>query len=143
MATFIFFDEYKLNVTKALINMNSDTFKIALTNTAPTLATDDELADITQITAANGYSSGGATLASAAWAETSGGSGIWQFTTADNVFTASGGSIGPFRYVVMYSDTSTNDKLVGYLDYGSSITVTDGNTFTVDVGASGWFQLDG
>lgn len=143
MATFIFFDEFKLNVTNTNINLSSDTFKVALSNTAPTLATDDELADITQITAANGYSSGGTALTSVSWAETGAGTGIWQFTSADVVFTASGGTIGPFRYVVLYSDTSTNDKLIGYLDYGSSISVTNGNTFTVDVGASGWFQLDG
>lgn len=143
MATFIFFDEFKLNVTNTNINLSSDTFKVALSNTAPTLATDDELADITQITAANGYSSGGTALTSVSWAETGAGTGIWQFTSADVVFTASGGNLDPLRYAVLYSDTSTGDKLVGYLDYGSSITISDGNTFTVDVGANGWFQLDG
>lgn len=143
MATFTFYDEFKLNVTNTNINLSSDTFKVALTNTAPNAATHDELADVTQITAANGYSSGGTALTTVTWAETGAGTGIWQFTSADVVFTASGGSIGPFRYAVLYSDTSTNDKLVGYLDYGSSISVSDTNTFTVDVGANGWFQLDG
>lgn len=143
MATFILFDEFKLNVTNTNINLSSDTFKVALSNTAPTLATDDELADITQITAANGYSSGGTALTSVSWAETGAGTGIWKFTSDDVVFTASGGNIGPLRYAVLYSDTSTGDKLVGYLDYGSSVTIADTNTFTVDVGTNGWFQLDG
>jgi hypothetical protein len=143
MATFTFYDEFKLNVTNANINLSTDTFKVALTNTAPVVATHDEFADITEISAGNGYTAGGQALDSVTWAETGAGTGIWQFTSADEVFTASGGSIGPFRYIVLYSDTSTNDKLVGYLDYGSSISVTDGNTFTVDVGAGGWFTLDG
>ena len=143
MATFVFFDEFKLNVTNTNINLSSDTFKVALTNTAPNAATHDELADITQISGAFGYSTGGTALTTVTWAETGAGTGIWKFSSDDVVFTASGGSIGPFRYAVLYSDTSTNDKLVGYLDYGSSISVSDTNTFTVDVGANGWFQLDG
>lgn len=143
MATFVFFDEAKLNITNGNILLGSHTFKLALTNTAPTAATDDELADITQISGGNGYTTGGTALTSVTWSETGGGTGIWQFTSADVVFTASGGSIGPFRYAVLYSDTSTNDKLVGYLDYGSAVTITDTNTFTADVGANGWFQLDG
>lgn len=143
MATFVLFDEFKLNVTNATINLSTDSFKVALSNTAPTAATDDEFIDITEISAGNGYVAGGQVLDNRTWAETGAGTGIWQFTTDDEVFTASGGTIGPFRYVVVYSDTSTNDKLVGYLDYGSSISVTDGNTFTVDVGANGWFTLDG
>jgi hypothetical protein len=143
MATFVFFDEFKANVTTGAVNLSTDTFNVALSNTAPDVAAHDELADITEITAQNGYPAGGQALDSRTWAETGGGTGIWQFTTADEVFTASTGSFGPFRYVVLYSGTSTGDKLVGYLDYGSSITVTDGNTFTIDVGANGWFQLDG
>lgn len=143
MATFTFFDDFGLNLGEKLIDLNGDTFKWALTNTAPTAATDDALADITQISAANGYPSGGTALTSVTWAETSGGSGVWKFSAADTVFTASGGSIGPFRYAVLYDDTTTSpaDALVGYLDYGSAVTITDGNTFTIDVGANGIFTL--
>lgn len=143
MATFTFFDEFKKYIGDGTIDLDTHTFKIALTNSAPTTGTNTVLADITQITAANGYSSGGNTLATVTWAETGAGTGIWQYTSADNVFTASGGSIGPFRYVVLYDDTPTSpaDPLVGLLDYGSNVTVTNGNTFTVDVGANGWFRL--
>jgi hypothetical protein len=52
------------------------------------------------------------------------------------VFTALGGSFGPFRYVILYNDTATNDPLIGWWDYGSSITCNDGETFTVDFGTS-------
>lgn len=140
MATFVIFDEFAENMSGA-INLNSDTFKAALTNTLPVQDTADELADITQITAANGYASGGATLTTVTWAETSAGSGIWKFSSDDVTFTASGGDIAAHQYLVIYSDTSTNDKLVGYVDRGSSTAITSGNSRTWDVGANGWFTL--
>ena len=141
MATFTFFDEFGLNLGKKLIDLSADTFKLALTNTAPTADTDDELADVTQISGTNGYTTGGTALTGVTWAETGAGTGIWQFTSADVTFTASGGDIATHRYAVLYSDTSTNDKLVGYVDRGASAVVTNGNSRTWDVGASGWFTL--
>lgn len=56
----------------------------------------------------------------------------------DVVFTASGGSFGPFQYVALYNDTQTSpvDPLVAWWDYGSAISINDGETFTVDFGAS-------
>jgi hypothetical protein len=140
MATFVLFDEFIFNLGAGNIDLDSHTFKAVLTNTAPTAATDDELADITQIANGNGYTTGGVTLASVSWAETGAGTGIWQWSAADFSWTASGGDFGPFRYVPIYSDTSTGDKLVGYLDYGSSISITNGNSFTVDIGSNGIFQ---
>lgn len=141
MSTFTFFHEFKLNLGLKLIELETDTFKWALTNSAPTAATHDELADITQIANGNGYTTGGETAANNTYTETAGGSGIWKFTHDDVVWTASGGSIAQFRYAVLYSDTSTGDKLVGYLDYGSAVDITVGNTFTLDVGSDGVFQL--
>lgn len=143
MATLTIVDEFFAHLGNKVHNLGADSFKMALTNTAPVQATTAVFADLTEISAGNGYSAGGPTLDSEAWAETGSGTGIWQFTSADEVVTASGGSIGPFRYVVMYNDTPTSpaDPVVGYLDYGSSITITTGNTFTVDVGANGWFRL--
>lgn len=137
MATFTLFDEFIYNVLNGAVDLDSHTFKAVLSNTAPTADTHDELADITQITQQFGYLTGGVTLASVTLTETGAGTGIWQWTAADFSWTASGGAFGPFRYVVIYSDTSTGDKLVGMLDYGSSISITDGNSFTVDIGANG------
>lgn len=143
MATFVFYDSFKEKLGQGDIQLDAHTFKWALTNTAPTVATDDELADITEISAGSGYTAGGETLASSAWAETAGGSGIWRFTGDDTVFTAASGDIATFRYAVLYDDTVSGDPLVGYLDNGSSVDITDGNTFTIDVTASGIFTLDG
>lgn len=143
MATLEFYHDFFEDIGLGVHNMSTGSFKVALHDTDAAVATAGVLADITQITAQNGYVSGGPTLDSESWAETSAGSGIWQFTFADEVLTASGGDFGPFQYASVYNDTPTSpaDPLVGKLDYGSSITVTDGNTFTLDVGASGAFRI--
>ena len=141
MATFVFFHEFKNNLGNGAIDLDSHTFKAVLSNTAPVVGTDDELADVTQIANGNGYTTGGVTLTSVTWSETGAGLGVWRFNAADFTWTASGGSIGPFRYIEIYDDTSTGDKLVGYYDYGAPITITDGNAFTVDIGTNGIFEL--
>lgn len=132
MATFQRTDEFINYVGTKKVDLSADTFKMGLTNTALTAAGTQVLADLTPITA-NG---GGEKTITCTWAETGGGTGIWRFSIgADQVFTASGGSFGPFRYVYVYDDTPTSpaDPLVGYIDYGSAITVNDTETFTVDV----------
>jgi hypothetical protein len=140
MATFTFFHEFKGNLGLKLIDLEVDVIKAALTNIAPVAGTDDELADITQIAAGNGYLAGGVDV-TGTWAETGAGTGVWRFTGTDFSWTASGGDIATFRYVVVYSDTSVGDKLIGYLDVGAATTITNGNTFLVDIGASGFFEL--
>lgn len=143
MATFTFFHEFKNNLANGLIDLDSDTFKVALVAAAnaPVAADDDLMGDITQIAGTGGYTTGGQTLANVTWLETGSGTGVWQFTSDNAVFTATSGGIPTFRYVVLYDDTATGDPLVGFLDYGGNVSVTDGNAFTVDVGANGYFQL--
>lgn len=141
MATFTLFDEFIGNLGKKLIDLSADTFKAVLSNVAPNFQTDDELADITQIANGNGYTTGGVTLASVTFAETGAGTGIWRWTCADFSWTASGGTMATFRYIVIYDDTSTNDKLIGGVDYGSTVSLTIGNVFTVDVGANGLIEM--
>jgi len=113
-------------------NLGSDQFVVALTNTLPTSANDD-LTDITQISYTNCSSRNITTTSSTQ----SGGTESLVFT--DLTLTASGGSFGPFRYVVIYDDTVTTpvaDPLVCWYDYGSSITVSSGETFLIDFGAT-------
>ncbi len=112
-----------------VIDMGGDTFKVALSNVAPTTA-DVQLSDITQIANGNGYTTGGSTVASTGWADS--GSGVWAFTGNDVMFTASGGTMATFRYIVLYSDTSTDNKLVLFYDYGSGVSLLNTETFLVD-----------
>jgi len=135
MATFQKFDQTVEDFANGVHNMGSDTLKFALTNTAP-VAGNEIFANITEIGAGNGYTAGGTTVAITSSTQTSGTYSL--VPTADVVFTASGGSIGPFRYVVLYNDTPTSpaDPLIGFYDRGSSLTLLDTEAFTVDVGAT-------
>jgi hypothetical protein len=130
MATFNKVNVFVENLAEKVHNLGSDTLKVMLTNTAPTSASAVK-ADITEISAGNGYSAGGSSVTISSSAQTS---GTYKLVLADVTFTASGGSIGPFRYVVLYNDTPTSpaDPIIGYYDYGSSITLADTETFTVD-----------
>src|SRR5436190_9208304 len=130
MATFNKFNQFVEDLAKKVHNLNSDTLKVMLSNVAPA-ASNAVKADITDISAGNGYSAGGTQATFSSGAQTS---GTYKLVLNDVVFTASGGSIGPFRYVVLYNDTPTSpaDPLIGYYDYGTSVTITSGNSFTVD-----------
>jgi hypothetical protein len=123
MATYNKFNAWAETMPEAA-NLGTDQFVIALTNTAP-VATNSVLADITQISYTN--------LSSRNVTTTSGSQtgGTFALVLADLVMTASG-SVGPFRYVVLYDDTVAGDPLIGWWDYGSSITMANTETFTVD-----------
>ncbi|SRR6266851_654205 len=129
------FYSFPQKLTDKAISLATDTFKIMLTNVAP-VATNAVKADLTEITTHNGYSAGG----TATTITESAASGTVTEKGSTVVFTASGGTIGPFRYVVFY-DSTTND-LIGWWDYGSSITLNDTETFTATFdGTLGIFQL--
>lgn len=120
-------------------NLGSDTLKIMLVNSPAPLNTNTQKSDLTEISAGNGYSAGGTALTVTSSAQAS---GTYKLIANDVVFTASGGSIGPFRYAVLYNDTAGNDELIGFWDYGTNITLTNGNTFTVDLdGTNGVISL--
>ncbi len=122
------------NLAEKVHNLASDTLKVALTNTAPNAASHAVLADIGQIGAGNGYTSGGNQSTQSSSSQSG---GTYTLVTGDPAtWTASGGSIGPFRYAVLYNATAASGPLIGWWDYGSSITLNEGETFTVDVGAS-------
>lgn len=128
MASYNKFNDFSEQLVEGVHDFGANTYKVALSNSAP-IAANSVLADITQISGTNGYTTGG-TATTISLSETGG-------TTTVNgtqvVFTASGGSMGPFRYIVLYNDSSTSplDALVAWWDYGSGITLADGETFTV------------
>lgn len=134
MAAFAKFNQFTEDLAKKVHNLNSDTLKVMLTAVAP-VATNSVKGDLTEIAAGNGYSAGGTTATFSSGAQTT---GTYKLVLADVTFTASGGSITTFRYAVLYNDTPSSpaDPLVGYWDYGASITITNGNSFTVDMDAT-------
>jgi hypothetical protein len=132
MASFTKFQPFVEKLAEKVFNLGSDTLKVLLTNVAP-VNTNAVKADLTEITAEHGYSAGGTAASISSSAQTS---GTYKLVLADVVFTASGGTIGPFQYAVLYDDTAASDDLIGFYNYGSSITLADGETFTVDFDGS-------
>jgi hypothetical protein len=130
MATGNKFNQFVQNVNNGVHNFASDTLKVMLTNTAPA-ATNAVLTDITEISAGNGYTAGGATVTVSSSTQSG---GVYKLigSAASPTWTASG-AVGPFRYVVLYDATPTSPlkPLVCYWDYGSNLTLASSDTFTV------------
>ena len=129
-------------LAEGAIDMENDSFVIALSNTAPAAETPNPttsgngvLANVTQIAYTN-LSSRALTVASSA---ESGGTYTSDF---DNlVLTASGGAVADFRYVYIYDDTAASDPLVALFDYGSTVSLADGESLNVNFSASGLFTI--
>jgi hypothetical protein len=131
MAALVKYHAYPDEVAKGGHNHATAVFKLALTNTAPTQASDTvwNTTVAPPPAAANGYPAGGNTLTTTSAVSTA---GVFKLVLADTVFTATTGGIGPFRYAILYNSSASN-KLVGYYDYLSSVTLAATDTFTVDM----------
>jgi hypothetical protein len=129
MAAFNKFNSFVEAVAEKIHNLASDQLKIALTNSAP-VATNTVLANITEISYTN-CSAREVTTGSSAQT-----SGTYKLVLNDLVLSASGGTVGPFRYVVLYNDTASNDELIGWYDYAANLTLNAGETFTIDFDGS-------
>lgn len=132
MATYNKFEGFVGYIGLAAVNCNTDTFRIYLSNATPSASLDDVKADLAEIAGGNGYTANGADVQNL-YSEAG---GVGTLTGTDITWTASGGTIGPFRYAVMYDDTHASDILISWWDYASAITLNDGESFTVDFGAS-------
>ena len=130
MATAQIFNSFKEAINEKVHNLATDTLKFMLTNTAPSLANTIKT-DITEIAAVNGYTAGGAAVTVSSSAQSG---GTYSLVLAACTFTAAGGDIGPFRYVVLYNDTAASDPLIGYVDYGTAYTLPNGQPFTLTAG---------
>ena len=129
------FNSFVEAVAEKAHNLGSDNLKVMLTNTLPTAA-NTKYSDISATELANGagYTTGGATPTISSSAQTG---GVYKLVLADAAWTASA-SMGPFRYAVLYNNTdaTTPKGLIGWWDNGSSVTLLNTETFTVDFDAT-------
>lgn len=132
MASFNKFNSFAEAIAEKVHNLGSDQLKVALTNTAP-VAANTKLSDLTSVLATTNLS--GATPFNITTTSSLQTSGTYKLVLADLVLTATG-AVGPFRYIAIYNSTATNSELIGWYDYGSSISLANGDTFTIDFDAS-------
>jgi hypothetical protein len=129
MASYNKFNSFVEALAEGKHNFATDTLKVALSNAtnAPSASADTVLADITTVSVAY--------LDNVTLSVTSSGqtSGTYKLVVDDKTMTASG-AVGPFRYIIIYDDTSTNDELICFFDYASEVTLASGDTFKLDFG---------
>lgn len=133
MAAYTKYDNFIQGLLDKLFDLfgTTDTVKAVIHSDAPNVASDDELADLTQVTG-TGYTAGGADTQN----DSTRSGGIVTETAVDIVWTAGAADWGAARYVSRFDDNSTTDRLINYWDYGSNFTLGNGETFTLDFGAS-------
>jgi len=131
MPTLQKFEEFVGELGKKGHNLDTDTLKVALTNVLPVVGQTvfDAVTAHAAPAAASGYTPGGEdTLNSYGQV-----GGTATLNATDITFTASGGQLGPFRYMVLYNDTSPTKKVIGFYDHGQSVTLNDGEPFVFHV----------
>jgi len=136
-SSFTLFDIFVQDVAHGVHDLETDQLTVALTDTLP-VVTNTLLTNITEVTYTN-LSTRNLTTSTSTQT-----SGTYALTVADLTLTSTGGATGPFRYVVVYNDGTTAkvDPLIGWYDYGSSITLNDGESLTIDLNqASGMLTL--
>jgi hypothetical protein len=133
---FTLFDSFTEALAEKVHNLGSDTLTVALCAAANApVAGNTVLANLTEVSYTN-LSTRVLTSTFSAQA-----SGLYKLVLADLTLTASG-DVAPFRYLVIYNDTAANDELIGWLDYGSDLTLHNGDTLTIDFSAGdGVLQL--
>lgn len=129
MAAYNKFNSFVEAICEKVHNLGSDVLTVALTAAANApVAGNTVLANLTQIS----YTNLSARTLTVSSSSQTGGS--YTLVIADKVLTASG-AVATFRYVAIYNDTATNDELICWFDYGSDVTLANGETFTIDFGA--------
>jgi len=138
MATFTRPNIFSLNLCNKVFDLDSDTFRWVLSNTAPVAGTTNLLGDITQIGTAGGYTNmtdgaGGLLATMAALSQTGASTNVGM--SANIVLTASG-AIGPFRYLILVDDTPSSplNPVIGWLDHGSAVSMVATDTYTIPLG---------
>lgn len=134
MASFAKFRQFVEDVAHGVHDLESDQLVVALCAAANApVNTNTVLANLTQASYTNCSSRNVTTTSSAQTA------GTYKLTLTDLTLTASGGTVGPFRYVVLYNDTPTSpaDPLIGWYDYGSDITLAAGESLLINFDDAG------
>jgi hypothetical protein len=130
------FNIFVADLAAKVHNLDNDVLKVALCNAAPN-SNNTVLANCTQISQAGGYLTGGLQAT-----QNSGGqaNGLYTLILNSIVFTANA-SMGPFRWAVLYNSTATSNNLIGWYDYGSNVTLSANETFSVQFTANGVLTL--
>lgn len=141
MAAYNKFNSFIADVFLARLNLTTDALNLLLTNTAPvagdiqvdtttTPCTVKATSNAAEIAAGTGYVKKGVALTITTSSQAAG-----TYTLAANqVVWTSSGTIGPLRYPVLFDDTSLTTatrSVISWWDYGSSITLNNTETFTV------------
>ncbi len=134
MASYNKFEDFINQLCQGNHDINADTLNVYLSNATPSVSADTVKADLAEITNENGYAAPEDTQNT--WSETT---GTGTAAATDVVITASGGTIGPFQYVVLHN--VTDDGLISWWDYGSALTIQDGESFTIDFGSDTLFTI--
>lgn len=126
------FNSFNEALGKKVHNLHTDVLKILLSNVAP-IAANAVKADITEIAPGNGYPAGGSQVANTSFTQSG---GVATLYGDDVNYTAAGGTIGPYRYAILYNDSAANDELICWWDYGSSQTLQIAETQKIDYNAN-------
>ena len=129
MAAYNKFQDFVEQLGLAEHNLNTDALHVYLSNTTPDAAADAVKADLAEIAAGNGYAADGIDTLNT-YAEAA---GTGTLTGTKAVWTASGGSMAAFRYVVLmnFTNAAPLKPLIAWWDYASALTLLVGETFTV------------
>lgn len=130
MADLVRFNSLAEALAEGVHDLEADTLKVMLTNVAPSLSFQHK-SDITEISSTGGYTAKHTTLVTSSSV-----SDVYTLKLSSVTFLASGGTIGPFRYAVLYNSSVSNRELIGYIDYGSSISLTAGASLVLTFDAT-------
>lgn len=127
---------------KKTVDWDNDVLKVILVTSSYTPDVDHAVigdVDTNELATQYGYIQGGVTVAGTVSDEDAGDNA--KYDIVDPSWTASGGSIGPCRYAILYDDTHATDIVVYCFDLTTDRTAEDGADFTITVDAAGLFTM--
>jgi len=135
MATFTKVNDFVEHLAEGAHDLDTDQLTVALSNTAPaseasnpTADTNGLLANVTEI-AYTYFSTRNITLSSSAQT-----GGTYKLLLTDLTLSVTGGTAAAFQYIYIYNDGTAVlvNPLIGVYDYGSALTLNDGESLTID-----------